>query len=371
MYIWERPEWPHFRWDGAALGDLLITASHKQGHLLGRMKGLGFDLKQRALVETLTEEVLKTSEIEGEMLNRKSVRSSLARRFGVADGALVGTDVRTEGVVEMMLDATQRHDADLTVERLHAWQAALFPTGRSSLRWIRTGAWRDDAHGPMQVVSGAIGRERVHYEGPPAAQVAEDMRQFLEWFERKAPQNLLRAGLAHFWFVMIHPYDDGNGRVARAIADQALAQLEGSGQRFYSMSSQIRKERSDYYGVLEASGKGSLDVTGWLSWFLGCFSRAIDGADETCRQVLAKARFWQEHQAATLSERQKLLLNRYLDGFEGKLTTRKWAVIGKCSLPSAQRDINDLIERGVLKKNEAGGRSTSYQVVMAQGAAGA
>lgn len=363
MYIWERPEWPHFRWDGGGLSDLLAATSHKQGLLLGRMKGLGFDLKLRAQLETMTEEVLKSSEIEGETLTRQSVRSSLARRLGVADGALARGDDRTEGVVEMTMDATQHHDTPLTPERMHGWQAALFPTGRSGLRPVRTGAWRDDAHGPMQVVSGPIGRERVHYEAPPAGQVPEDMRRFLAWFDGKAPHNLLRAGLAHLWFVLIHPYDDGNGRVARAIADQALAQLEGSGQRFYSMSSQIRKERNAYYDVLEATGKGSLDITGWLTWFLECLGRAIDGADGTCTQVLAKAHFWEKHQAATFSERQKHVLNRYLDGFEGKLTTKKWAAIGKCSLPTAQRDINELIALGVMARNEAGGRSTSYDVV--------
>lgn len=364
MYIWERPEWPHFRWDSSALADLLAAASHKQGHLLGQMQGLGFDLKLRAQVETVTEDVLKSSEIEGETLNRNSVRSSVARRLGVDYETMVASDDKTDGVVEMMLDATQHHDAPLTAERLHSWQAALFPTGRSGLRPIKTAAWRDDARGPMQVVSGAIGRERVHYEAPPATRVPEDMQRFLDWFARRTPQSLLRAGLAHLWFVTIHPFEDGNGRVARAIADQALAQLEESPQRFYSMSSQIRKERATYYDMLEQTQAGSLDITRWMTWFLECFTRAVDGADATCSQVLAKAGFWRKHEAVAFSERQKLVLNRYLDGFEGKLTAKKWAVIGKCSPPTALRDITELIERGVLKKNDAGGRSTSYDVVL-------
>jgi Fic family protein len=363
MYLWERPEWPNFRWDEAGLSALLAAASRKQGHLLGRMQGLGFDLKLRAQVETLTEDVLKSSEIEGEVLNRSSVRSSVARRLGMQDGALTAADQKTEGVVEMMLDATQHFDRPLTAERTQAWQAALFPTGRSGLRTIRTGAWRDDAHGPMQVVSGPVGRERVHYEGPPASRVPADMEAFLAWFEKKTPGSLLRAGLAHFWFVTVHPFEDGNGRIARAIADQALAQLEDSPQRFYSMSSQIRKERATYYDMLEEAQKGSLDITRWLTWFLECFIRAVDGADEISMQVLAKASFWQKHQDAPFSERQRRVLNRYLDGFEGKLTAKKWAALAKCSAPTAVRDINELIEWGVLRKNEAGGRSTSYEIV--------
>lgn len=362
MYIWERPEWPKFRWDDAALSDALSAASHKQGRLLGRMQDLGFDLKQRAHVETLTEDVIKSSEIEGEVLDRDSVRSSVARRLGVPEGALLPSDDETEGVVEMMLDATQNFAHPLTAERIQAWQAALFPSGRSGMRTIRTGAWRDDALGPMQVVSNTARGERVHYQAPPAERVAVEMDRFLGWFAEGSPNNLLRAGFAHLWFVTVHPFEDGNGRIARAVADQALAQLENSPQRFYSMSSQIRKERSTYYDMLEQTQKGSLDITRWMTWFLECFTRAVDGAEETCSQVLAKASFWQKHQAVAFSERQKLVLNRYLDGFEGKLTAKKWAVIGKCSPPTALRDITELIERGVLKRNDAGGRSTSYDV---------
>ena len=363
MYIWERPEWPNFRWVDAALIAPLAAAHHKQGRLLGRMEGLGFDLKLRAQLETLTEDVIKSSEIEGEVLDRDSVRSSVARRLGIPEGALAPSDQKTEGVVEMMLDATQRFDQPLTVERLCGWQAALFPTGFSGMRPIRVGEWRDDADGPMQVVSGAIGRERVHYQAPPAKRVDEEMRRFVAWFVTDASQNLLRAGLAHLWFVTIHPFEDGNGRIARAIADQALAQLEQSPQRFYSLSSQIRQERKAYYDTLEATQKGSLDITPWLHWFLACFSRAVDGADEISAHVLRKADFWKKHAGESFSERQKLMLNRYLDGFEGKLTTKKWARLAKCAVPTAQRDINNLLERGVLRTNPGGSKNTSYDVV--------
>lgn len=363
MYIWERPEWPRFRWDEQALSPLLAAASLQQGRLLGRMRDLGFDLKARAHMEALTEEGLKSSEIEGEALNPASVRSSLARRLGVENVALTAPDRKAEGVVEMLLDATQSLDRPLTAARLFAWQAALFPTGRSGMRLIRTGSWRDDAQGPMQVVGGPIGHERVHFQAPPADRLPLEMDRFLAWSNATPAPSLLHAAQAHLWFVTIHPFEDGNGRVARAITDHVLARLEGAPQRFYSMSSQIRRERATYYDTLEQTQKGSLDVTRWMTWFLGCFTRAVEGADQTCTVVLAKAAFWQKHLAASFSDRQKNVLNRYLDGFEGKLTAKKWAAIGKCSKPTAVRDINELIEKGVLKINEAGGRSTSYDVV--------
>ncbi|HLI12905.1 MAG TPA: Fic family protein [Alphaproteobacteria bacterium] len=366
MYIWERPEWPHFTWDDTRLLEPLAAARLKQGRLLGSMARLGFDLKREAQLEALTEDVLKSSEIEGEVLDRASVRLSLARRLGVPVAAIAPSDRRTEGVVEMTLDATENYDTFLTPERLFGWQAALFPSGYSGLHKVRTGAWRDDAEGPMQVISGPIGRQRVHYQAPPAERLEAEMTAFLDWFNRRVePEGLLRAGLAHLWFVTIHPFDDGNGRVARAIADQALAQSEGSGQRFYSMSSQIRKERSHYYEALERTQKGALDVTAWLVWFLGCLLRAIDGAEAACANVLRKADFWQRYAREPLSERQRSVLNRLLDGFEGRLTTRKWAAIGKCSIPTAQRDINALVERNILRRNPGGSKNTSYDLVVA------
>ena len=366
MYIWEQQNWPQFTWDDGELLEPLAGARLKQGRLLGSMASLGFDLKLEAQLEALTEDVIRSSEIEGEILDRDSVRSSLARRLGLPTAATAPADRRTEGVVEMMLDATENYGALLTSERLLGWQAALFPTGYSGMHRIKTGTWRDDAEGPMQVVSGPIGRQRVHYQAPPAQQLDAEMQAFLEWFNRRSePEGLLRAGLAHLWFVTIHPFEDGNGRVARAIADQALAQSEDSGQRFYSMSSQIRKERSDYYDALESAQKGTLDVTDWLVWFLGCFSRAIDGADSACADVLRKADFWQRYAREPFTKRQKAVLNRFLDGFEGKLTARKWAAIGKCSIPTAQRDITELVERGILRRNPGGSKNTSYDLMMA------
>lgn len=283
---------------------------------------------------------------------------------GLADAAVLPDERRVAGVLEMMLDATGNYDAPLTAEQLFAWQAALFPTGYSGIGKIRTGAWRDDAHGPMQVVSGPIHRRKVHYQAPPAGRLAEEMTAFLEWFERRdEPEGLLRAALAHLWFVTVHPFDDGNGRIARAIADKALAQTEGSSQRFYSMSGQIRRERGAYYEILEHTQKRDLDVTDWLAWFLGCFSRAIDGAEQACGNVLRKADFWQRHPREQFTERQSKILNRYLDGFEGNLTARKWATLAKCSVPTAQRDINDLLAREILRRNPGGSKNTSYSLL--------
>ena len=366
MYIWERPEWPRLTWDDGRLIEPLAAARLKQGRFLGSMARLGFDLKLETRLDALTEDIVKSSEIEGEALDRDSVRSSIARRLGMAAAAVAPTDRRTEGVVEVMLDATENYEALLTPERLFGWQAALFPTGYSGMHRVRTGAWRDDAGGPMQVVSGPVGRQRVHYRAPPARRLDTEMQAFLDWFNRRdGPEGLLRAGLAHLWFVTIHPFEDGNGRVARAIADRALAQSEDSGQRFYSMSSQIRKERSEYYDTLERSQSGALDVTDWMIWFLDCFSRALDGADDACADVLRKADFWQRRAREPFTERQTTVLNRFLDGFEGKLTAKKWAAIGKCSIATAQRDINELVERGILRRNPGGSKNTSYDLAMA------
>ncbi|MGI4815289.1 MAG: Fic family protein [Janthinobacterium lividum] len=370
MYIWQLSDWPAFKWDNARLLAPLAAARLKQGRLLGGMGRFGFDLKLETQLVALTEDVVKTSEIEGEVLDRHSVRSSLARRLGVPDAAVAAIDRRADGVVEMMLDATENYLAPLDDKRLFRWQAALFPTGFTGLFDVHTGAWRDDAQGPMQVVSGPIGRQRVHFEAPPAARLPGDVGRFLEWFNAHADcDGLLKAAVAHLWFVTLHPFDDGNGRVARAIADLALARSESSGQRFYSMSSQIRKERSDYYDILEQTQQGSLDITEWLMWFLGCFTRALDGAETLIAEVAHKADFWQRYAGKSFTERQQRVLNRYLDGFEGKLTARKWAAIGKCSLPTAQRDIAALVEQGVLVRNAGGSKNTSYDLAAAAGGA--
>ena len=365
-HIHELPDWPNFGWDQQSLASVLATVRHQQGRLIGRMEGLDFPLQQEAVLQTLTEDVVKSSEIEGERLDQSQVRSSLARRLGMNVGGVDVVDREVEGVVEMMLDATCNYDQPLTAERLSGWHASLFPTGRSGMRKLRIGTWRDDNTGPMQVVSGPIGRERVHFEAPAAGRLEREIRAFLHWFNedggRTGVDDVLRAGLAHLWFVTIHPFDDGNGRIARTIADMVLARSERSAQRFYSMSAQIRHERNDYYEILERTQKGTLDVTPWMEWFLGCLGRAIDGAPTTLASVLKKARFWQTVRDVPITGRQRLVLNRVLDGFEGKLTTSKWVTIAKCSSDTALRDIVDLVERGVLIRNPGAGRNTSYSL---------
>jgi Fic family protein len=363
-YIHELPDWPEFRWDHKALAEPLAAVRHRQGRLTGRMEALGFPLRAEAVLHTLTEDVVKSSEIEGETLDRDQVRSSIARRLGMDIGALTPADRDVEGIVEMMLNATQKYKEPLTTERMFGWHAALFSTGRSGMRRIAVGAWRDDSTGPMQVVSGPVGKERVHYEAPEAARLNQEMDKFLAWFNAEEDSDpVLKAAIAHLWFVTVHPFDDGNGRIARAIADMALARSEQSPQRFYSMSAQIRQERKAYYDVLEATQKGDLDITPWLEWFLACLDRAFDGAEDILAAVLKKARFWNTHAGQAFNERQRAMLNHLLDGFEGKLTSSKWAVIEKCSPDTALRDITELVERGVLRKDEAGGRSTSYSLV--------
>lgn len=360
-YIHLLPDWPQFRWDRERLAEPLAALRHQQGRLIGNMEALGFSLRQEASLETLTSDVLKTSEIEGEKLDAEAVRSSLARRLGIDIGALKPADRDVEGIVEMTLDATANYRDPLTGERLFAWHAALFPTSRSGMTKIAVGAWRGDAHGPMQVVSGPIGRETVHYEAPEAKRLAAEMAVFQEWFNGEQEMDpVLKAALAHLWFVTLHPFDDGNGRIARAIADMQLARSEGTAERFYSMSAQIREERKAYYDILERTQKGGLDVTPWMEWFLGCLGRAIDRAHRQLETVMAKAQFWDRIKAVSLNERQRIVINRLLDGFEGKLTTAKWAKLAKCSHDTALRDIQDLMRYGILVQNPGGGRSTSY-----------
>lgn len=365
VYVHELTGWPTFRWDLQKIADRLAAVRHKQGRLFGRMERLGFSLKAEATLQTLTEEVVKSSEIEGEVLDRDQVRSSIARRLGMDIGALTPADRHVEGVVEMILDATEHYADELTAERLFGWHAALFPTGRSGMTKIVVGAWRTAETGPMQVVSGPIGREHVHYEAPFAERLEKEMQTFLEWFNGNADgiDPVLKAALAHLWFVTIHPFEDGNGRIARAIADLALARSEQSAQRFYSMSAQIHRERSDYYTILERTQKGDLDITDWMSWFLVYLDRAFDGASTILGGILRKADFWDRHAARQLNIRQRVVLNRLFDGFEGKLTSSKWAKLTKVSQATAARDIEELIEHGILRKDAAGGRSTSYSLV--------
>ena len=362
-YIYNHPDWPRLHWNRESLTERLSVVRHQQGRLLGRMDVLGFKLRQEAVLKTLTEDVLKSSEIEGEQLDAEQVRSSIARRLGMDIGGLKPVDLNVEGVVEMMLNATGHYEQPLTAERLFAWHASLFPTGRSGMSRIRVGVWRNDSSGPMQVVSGPVGRERVHFEAPAVGRLDREMQVFVDWFNEITETDwVAKAGLAHLWFVTIHPFDDGNGRIGRAIADMALARSEKSTQRFYSMSAQIRQERAAYYDILERTQKGTLDITPWMDWFLGCLGRAIEGAQVTLAAVLSKARFWETFADFPLNERQRLVLNRLLDGFEGKLTTSKWATLAKCSHDTALRDILALVERGILVRNPEGGRSTSYSL---------
>jgi len=363
IYIWQAGDWPKWRYDLAALAGPLTEVSHAQGRLMGRLADVGMALRDQASLAALTEDVIKTSEIEGEKLNVESVRSSIARRLGVDIGALAAVDRRVEGVVEMVLDATANRAAPVTRERLFGWHAALFPSGYSGLARIKVGAWRDDASGPMQVVSGAVGRQRVHFEAPPADSLETETGRFLEWVNGASNgPPLIKAGLGHLWFVTLHPFDDGNGRIARAIGDLLLARADGSPQRFYSLSAQIQRERKAYYDILERTQIGTLDVTEWLAWFLDALHRAVDQAQHTLDAVLAKTRFWQRFAGTPMNARQVKLLNRLLDGFEGKLTSSKWAAIANCSPDTALRDITELLALGVLRKSPAGGRSTSYEL---------
>lgn len=364
-YIHQRADWPKFDWNSEGLAQQLAAVRHQQGRLIGRMEGLGLNLRTEANLRTLTEEVVKSSAIEGEILNEDQVRSSLARRLGVDIGALAQADRHVEGIVEMILDATEKYDSPLTAGRLFGWHAALFPTGRSGMRKITVGAWRTEEAGPMRVVSGPEGdRQRVHFEAPAAPRLDKEMTAFLDWFNAGADgiDPVLKAGIAHLWFVTIHPFVDGNGRIARAIADQQLARSEKSAQRFYSMSAQIRQERNAYYDILEAMQKGGLDITPWLEWFLGCLSRAFDGAESILASVLLKAKFWKLHAGESFNDRQRKLLDLLFDGYEGKLTSSRWAAIAKTSQDTASRDIDDLLKRNVLVKDAAGGRSTSYSL---------
>ena len=364
-YIHELKRWPDFHWSHEQLADQLAEVRHRQGRLIGRMEGLGFSLRAEAVLQALTEEVLKSSEIEGEKLDRDQVRSSLARRLGMDVSGLKPVDRNVEGVVEMMLDATQNFADSLTVARLFNWHSALFPTGRSGISRIRVGHWRDDRGGPMKVVSGPTGKERIHFQAPAASRLNKEMRTFLAWFNgKKSIDAVIKAGVAHLWMVTIHPFDDGNGRISRAIADMALARSENSPQRFYSMSAQICSERKAYYNILEATQKNDLDITNWLEWFLGCLGRAFEGAETILASVLKTARFWERHADETFNDRQKKVINRLLGGFEGKLTSSKWATISDCSQDTASRDIDDLLERGILAKNSGGGRSTSYSLTL-------
>lgn len=362
-FIHQLDDWPHFSWKLEEIVNLLSEVRNLQGRLLGRMETLGFELRNEASLETLTLEVLKSTEIEGEYLDADQVRSSIARRLGMEIAGSIDSDRNVDGIVDLMIDATHNCLEPLTAERLFAWHAALFPTGRSGMYKITVGNWRTDSTGPMQVVSGPMGKEKVHYQAPDSSLVELEMDHFLKWFNGSNEIDLvIKAAIAHLWFVTIHPFEDGNGRLTRAISEMLLAQSDKNSQRFYSLSAQIRKERKQYYDILEKTQKGNLDITEWILWFLTCLIDAFRSTDTILNRVLRKADFWTKNASQVLNERQKILLNKLLDGFEGKLTSSKWANIAKCSKDTAIRDINDLLNKNILKKEEAGGRSTNYEL---------
>jgi Fic family protein len=360
-YIYLHKDWPAFTWNNDELLQPLVGVRSKQHLLKGYMETLGFTERNVSTLDTLTQDVLKTSEIEGELLKPDQVRSSIARKLGIDVAGLVNTGRDVDGVVEMMLDATQHYKSKLTKERLFGWHAALFPAGRSGMQKIITGKWRNDSTGPMQVVSGPMGRETVHYQAPPAKELTRQMTIFLQWFNAKqAIDPVIKAAVAHLWFVTLHPFDDGNGRIARAIADMQLTRADDDARRFYSMSARIRVERKQYYDILERTQKGNMDITPWLLWFLACLDGALQDTEGTVKRILKKARFWDKYAHKPINERQRMMLNKLFDGFYGNLTSSKWAAMVKCSADTAVNDINELIKMGILKKGEAGGRSTNY-----------
>lgn len=360
-YIHELAQWPDFTWDQTLVNELLAQTRYLQGKVLGRMESLGFQLQADASLVTLTHEIVKSSEIEGELLPQEQVRSSLARKLGLEVAGLVASNRNIDGIVELMLDATQNFNQPLTAERLFHWHRNLFPDGFSGAYRINTGNWRTDETGPMQVVSGAMGKERIHFEAPAANRLAAEMEKFLMWFNSDLSMDLLlKSAVAHFWFVTIHPFDDGNGRIARALSEMLLARSDNSTKRFYSLSAQIRKERNEYYNHLEKSQGGDLNITKWMVWYLTCLSHSLESTTQDLNSVLGRATFWEKHKTTDLNARQKLMLNKLLDGFEGKLNTSKWAKMTKTSQDTALRDIQALIELKILEKENSGGRSTYY-----------
>ena len=364
FYIYQQTKWPQFYWENDTFMVSLSTVRNMQGKLLGKMESIGFALKSEAFLQTLTLDVLKSSEIEGEILEPDQVRSSIARHLGMDVAGLVSSDKNVDGVVEMLLDATQNYEEPLTKERLFNWHCSLFPTGRNGMSKLIVGNWRDDYHGAMQIVSGAMGKENVHFQAPDADKIDSEMAVFFQWFNNEHKlEPVLKAALAHFWFVTIHPFDDGNGRIARAITDMLLARADGSSQRFYSMSAQIKTERKEYYTILEKSQKSNLDITSWIDWFLNCLTNSLNETNFILAKILHKHFFWMENSTLSLNDRQKSMINKLLDGFDGKLTSSKWAKINKCSADTALRDIQDLINKEILRKELAGGRSTNYELI--------
>ena len=363
MYIYNNPNWPNFEWNSEKLLPLLSLVRNKQGLLIGKMSVLGFDLRNEANLQILTQEIVKSTEIEGEVLDKEQVRSSVARRLGLEISGLVNSERNVDGIVDLMLDAITNYDKELSKERLFSWHASIFPEGRSGMYNIKAGSWRDDSTGPMQVVSGALGKEKVHYQAPPAETLEKEMQQFIRWFNLNQKEDfVLKAAVAHLWFVTAHPFEDGNGRISRALSDMLLARSDEQTNRFYSMSTQIRKERNSYYEILEKTQKGAMEITNWLEWFLNCLLHSIENSEKLLEKIIFKHSFWIKHTGLTINDRQRKVLNLLMDDFEGALSTTKWAKIGKCSQDTALRDIQDLMEKGILMKSPQGGRSTNYEL---------
>lgn len=361
MYFHQNKDWPNFKWDNDILLPYVSKVRNLQGRLIGRMESIGFQLREEAVLETITEDVIKSSEIEGEFLNPKEVRSSVARRLGMEISGLPNTSIDVEGVVEMMLDATQKYKDHLTKDRLCGWHAALFPTGRSGMHKITVGEWRNDLQGPMQVISGPMGKEKVHYVAPESSRLEGEMKRFLNWFNTDEDMEpVIKSAVAHLWFVSIHPFDDGNGRIARAIADSQLARADRTNQRFYSMSAQIMKSKNEYYDKLESTQKGSLDISQWLVWYFERLIDALEATNETLSKILIKAKFWEQHQNTHFNARQIMMINRLQGDFVGKLHSSKWANMTKVHRDTALRDIQDLVDKGILSESGEGGRSTNY-----------
>jgi len=359
--IYQNKDWTRFVWNDQTINSIFGEVRYLQGKISGQMNSLGFSMKEEARLKTLTQDVVKSSEIEGEQLNYEQVRSSIARRLGLNIAGLIHSGRDVDGVVEMLLDATQNYLRPLTEERLFGWHSSLFPTGRSCMHKIEVGRYRS---GEMQIVSGAIGKEKIHYIAIAPQNISKEMDGFINWFNGDHKTDpVLKAAIAHFWFIIIHPFDDGNGRIARAISDMLLARAEGSSGRFYSMSGQIMAERKQYYEVLQRVQHSNGDITEWLGWFLHCLKNALSETEHTLENTLRKAVFWKIHENTALNERQRIMLNKLLDGFEGKLKSSKWAKIAKCSADTALRDIKDLIEKGILQVEPEGGRSTNYELV--------
>lgn len=364
IYLWQQKDWPHFMWDDTKLSFKLGRVRSLQGKLVGRMSALGFELKNNAMLDALTADITKSSEIEGEWLDAEQVRSSVARHLGIETEGLPEADRYVDGVVQVMIDATQNYMQPLTAERLFNWHAALFPTGRSGIYKITVADWRQGSE-PMQVVSGAMGKEKIHYQAPDSEEVPRQMKLFLEWAnDNRRIDPVLKAAIAHLWFITIHPFDDGNGRISRTITDLFLARADEMPHRFYSMSAEIRRQRKSYYEVLEKTQKGSVDITGWLEWFLDCLEAALLETEKSITTVLQKATFWDKFRLVSMNERQVKMVNLLWDGFDGKLTSSKWAKITKCSPDTALRDIQDLINKGALRKTDEGGRSTGYELFL-------